>query len=211
VLNATRPKQSIGFQPSFDEYVDVERDVHMFDKIFALVQRISPHLDLQDFCAPPLFSPPAVKVAKRLKDQCIGKGTKLLFVHPETKPDKMWINSDYNYVLGKFLKERPQYQAVVCTQQRFELDCHPRIHSIRPHLELALALVGLADSFLGVDSCFLHAADLYGVPGIAMFGPTNPKIWGYRLTKPARNIYADGQILNVNKEEVLQALLDVAP
>lgn len=211
VVDGARPRRSIGFGSSFGECVEVASDVHMFDKIFAAVQCLDPSLVLEDFCARPEFSPPAIEAAERLKDKHLLPEEKLLFVHPETLPLKTWARAHYNYVLTKFLKERREYRILVCTQQQFELGSHPRIHSISPHLELAMALVGLSECFLGVDSCFLHAADLYGLPGVALFGPTNPDIWGFRLSKMTRHIYGGGCIENLSQEEVLQALLQVAP
>ena len=211
VVDGARPRRSIGFGSSFGECVEVASDVHMFDKIFAAVQCLDPSLVLEDFCGWPKFSPAAIGAAERLKDKHLLPEEKLLFVHPETLPLKTWARAHYNDVLPKFLKERREYRILVCTQQQFELGSHPRIHAISPHLELAMALVGLSDCFLGVDSCFLHAADLYGLPGVALFGPTNPDIWGFRLSKTARHISGGGSIENLSEEEVLEALLQVAP
>jgi len=40
------------------------------------------------------------------------------------------------------------------------------------------ALLQNAGAFLGVDSMPMHLAAALGVPGIALFGPTNEKVWG---------------------------------
>jgi ADP-heptose:LPS heptosyltransferase len=47
-----------------------------------------------------------------------------------------------------------------------------------------------ADAFLGVDSCMLHAADLFRVPSVGLFGPTRPSEFGLRF---ARHRIADGR------------------
>jgi ADP-heptose:LPS heptosyltransferase len=43
----------------------------------------------------------------------------------------------------------------------------------------ALALIKHADSFLGIDSSFAHATNAFNIPGVVLFGATNPEIWGH--------------------------------
>jgi ADP-heptose:LPS heptosyltransferase len=88
-----------------------------------------------------------------------------------------------------------------------------RVIAIDPHLELAMRLVGYSDLFLGIDSCFLHAADLYRIAGVALFGPTRPSLWGFRFSPCARDLSApaaDGAMASLTPASVLEALLSVA-
>lgn len=48
-------------------------------------------------------------------------------------------------------------------------------------LELACYLISKMSLFVGVDSCFLHIADLCRVPTVGLFGPTDPTVWGCRF------------------------------
>jgi ADP-heptose:LPS heptosyltransferase len=40
-----------------------------------------------------------------------------------------------------------------------------------------------SDLFLGADSSMLHAADLFRVPGVGLFGPTDPRRYGFRFAR----------------------------
>lgn len=42
-----------------------------------------------------------------------------------------------------------------------------------------LAVLKYASSFVGVDSIFAHATNAFGTPGVVLFGPSNPTIWGH--------------------------------
>ncbi|MDP7039981.1 MAG: glycosyltransferase family 9 protein [Myxococcota bacterium] len=211
VICATKPRRSIGLNPAFSDDVKVAADVHMFERSFALAEHLDPDLIFEDFCAPPVFSPPAENLAQRLAQETINKHEKFLFVHPETLVNKMWRATYFDEVLAAFLERCPEYRVVVCSRHAYALRAHPRVHHLHPHLEVAMALVGLADCFLGVDSCFLHAADLYRIPGVALFGTTQSADWGFRLAQPSVNIDGDGDMSRIKPEEVLSALLKVAP
>jgi len=44
----------------------------------------------------------------------------------------------------------------------------------------SIALIKYAKSFVGVDSSFAHACNAVGTPGVVVFGPSTPVIWGHR-------------------------------
>jgi ADP-heptose:LPS heptosyltransferase len=46
-------------------------------------------------------------------------------------------------------------------------------------LRCSLAVVKYAKSFVGVDSVFAHATNAFGTPGVVLFGPSSPVIWGH--------------------------------
>jgi ADP-heptose:LPS heptosyltransferase len=135
---------------------------------------------------------------------------RILLVHPETKPEKTWPPDRFAWVLDRFLAARPEYVVLVSSLAPVDFGVgDPRVIRIDFHLELAFALVRHVDLFLGVDSCFLHAADLFRVSGIGLFGPTRPSQWGFRLSPDARHI-AEASMADVRREPVLEALLDIA-
>jgi ADP-heptose:LPS heptosyltransferase len=41
------------------------------------------------------------------------------------------------------------------------------------------ALLKHCKAFIGVESCFAHAAAAFGVPGVVLFGSTSPMTWGH--------------------------------
>jgi ADP-heptose:LPS heptosyltransferase len=68
-----------------------------------------------------------------------------------------------------------------------------------------MGLVGEADLFVGVDSCMLHVADLFRVPGVGLFGPTRPRQWGFRFGLH-RHVVTEGDMSEIREDEVLGAL-----
>jgi len=56
----------------------------------------------------------------------------------------------------------------------------------------------------------LHAADLFRVPGVGLFGPTDPYRWGFRLSPHGRSIWGMGMMEAISREAVLEALLEIA-
>jgi ADP-heptose:LPS heptosyltransferase len=46
-------------------------------------------------------------------------------------------------------------------------------------LRLDFALLKHCKAFIGVESCFAHAAAAFGVPGVVLFGSTSPMTWGH--------------------------------
>lgn len=53
-----------------------------------------------------------------------------------------------------------------------------------------LALIKYAKSFVGVNSSFSHATNAFDIPGVVLFGPAQPGVWGHsnniNLYKPLR-------------------------
>jgi ADP-heptose:LPS heptosyltransferase len=209
-----RPRRSIGLRDAYSEQVVVADDAHMFDRVFAIARHFAPALRLGDFCAPPVFSQAARDAAAALVAEHVRPGEKLLFVHPETLPNKMWTAGAFGSVLGAFLRARPEYRALVCSLRPYPAPASAseaeRIALVDPHLELAMAVVERADLFLGVDSCFLHAADLFRLPGVALFGPTRAAHWGFRLSPRGHDVSGAGTMAAIDPGEVLERMLDAA-
>lgn len=181
-----------------------------FDLLFAIVRQIDASLAFDDFSGPPVLSPAAEAAAARLVADWRRPGGRLLFVHPETKADKMWSLQHWAWVLNRFLGGHPEYSAIVSSLDPVEFGLpRDRVHYSSHHLELTMAMVRHADAFVGVDSCFLHAADLFRVPGVGLFGPTDPARWGFRLSPVFRHIHAE-TMAAIRPEAVLEALEDVA-
>ena len=204
---------SVGCFEVFDEVVPINESAHMFDRLFAIPQHFRADLCLEDFSYTPLFSAAAEEAARRFVCRHVPPGGRILFVHPETRPDKMWSSASFSWVLERFLDTHPEFMVVVS-----DIEPHPlqlsryqhRMVWVDHHLELALAMLSHADLFLGIDSCFLHAADLFRLPGVALFGPTEPRQWGFRFSPLTRTFSGGGSMDRICRQPVLDALLEIA-
>ena len=205
--------RTMGFFEMFNDYVPFDHSLHMFDQFFSMPQRFRPDLRFDDFSFAPSFSPSAEAAAERFVRKRVAPGQPILFVHPETLTYKMWSPLSFSWVLERFLDAHTEYTVFLASVLRYPLvlERHQhRIMRIDEHLELVLAILKHADIFLGIDSCILHAADLLRVPGVGLFGSTDPRRWGFRLSDQARSIWGEGSMEAIRREVVLDALLETA-
>jgi hypothetical protein len=201
---------TIGYGEGLDERLTGRSGEHVFDRLFAIPQRLEPALRFDDFTASPVFSPAAEAAAERFLATARGPWPCALFLHPETAPDRMWDRDQLAWVIEQFLAKRPDFMVLVASLAPIDLGDHGgRVRWIDQHLELTLALMRHMDLFLGVDSCFLHAADLYRIPGVGLFGPTPAWEKGFRFSPHVRHVSAE-TMNAIRREAVLEALLDVA-
>lgn len=175
---------SAGFFSNFDLCLPRLPSSHQFDTMFSISKAIFPELRIEMFSSPPKFSLAVQGVGDDIlltlgKRPCIG-------LHPESSTlDKSYPNDSVCAFIHFLLKTR---DTMICifgqsdTYSSFEgiservvvFNCIP--------LELASYLISRMSLFVGVDSCFLHMADLCRVPTVGLFGPTDPTVWGCRFT-----------------------------
>jgi ADP-heptose:LPS heptosyltransferase len=126
----------------------------------------------------------------------------------------MWPVEKFIALLDAFLARHEDFVVFVLGGTDLHLDrgrCGDRvIPCCHLPIGVSLALVGLCDVFIGVDSCMLHAADLCRVPGVGLFGPTDPVEFGYRF---GRGIHVRGGpfMEDIEEDAVLEALESVLP
>ena len=81
-----------------------------------------------------------------------------------------------------------------------------------PATTLAGALAG-ARLYLGCDSGVTHLAAALGVPTVALFGPTDPRVWAPRVCAPrgeqVRVLAGGGDTASISAESVLAASADL--
>lgn len=201
---------TLGYGEGLDQRPPDNEPQHAIDRVFAIPQCLDPTLRIDDFSEPPVFSPPAHDAARRFLASARGPWPRALFLHPETHPERMWDRDCWAWVLERFLRERPDYMVLVASLEPVELGGPPdRIRWIDQHLELTLALMKEVDLFAGIDSCFLHAADLYRVPGVGLFGPTPGWEKGFRFSPDTRHV-SGASMADIERDAVLEALLAVA-
>jgi ADP-heptose:LPS heptosyltransferase len=203
------PTTSIGF-PTDDDYdIIVPRDLpHSADLTFKLARLFDPSLRIESY-AQPVPLPPSVEQQARSMRAAVPGGIKVLVVHADAGwTEKRWPATRFIDVLDRFLSRHRDFVAWVVGMGDEELNVGRERDRVFPHLglplDLALGMVATADLFLGVDSSMLHAADLAKVPGVGLFGPTGPELWGFRFA-PHRHV-AKTTMSDITVEEVLVAM-----
>jgi ADP-heptose:LPS heptosyltransferase len=178
------------------------------DQAFDLPRVLDDTLPIEDFAGPPELLDEAQRVASRLRS-VIPRDCRLLALHAETKPAKMWPAERFSAVLDWLLHRDPSVVVAELGWQDVGLDYGRHEHRVvrcrSLPLPLAMAFVGTADLFLGVDSCFLHAADLYRVPGVGLFGPSRSHEFGFRFA-PHRHVDGNGRMDAIQVEPVIEAI-----
>jgi hypothetical protein len=198
---------------AFDVAVPLDSRAHMFELLFSIPQRLQRNLCFDDFAAPPRFSAAAESAAQRFVADHVPPGCRVLFVHPETFTHKMWNQVALSWVLQRFLDTHPDFVVFIASVMFYPLSLTrhwDRIVLLDEHLELVLSILRHADLFLGVDSCCLHAADLFRLPGVGLFGPTDPARWGFRLSPRGQHVSGGGSMHTIERDAVLEALLELA-
>jgi ADP-heptose:LPS heptosyltransferase len=197
----------MGFFSQFSLRLDVG-DIHDFERMFALALPFAPGARFEDFTAPCRL-PPATPGARA----SIAPGAKrLLVVHPDSRREKMWPVERYDALLRAFLDGAPDWHVAVLNlpRDRLPLALETGRASVVLDTDLAtsMRLVTEADLFLGIDSCMLHVADLARIPGVALFGPTRARQFGYRLgpNRFACNLEVGHGLDTLHGDRVLDAL-----
>jgi len=202
---------TLGLTPSCRTVIDYRPGEHTIDRNFRVVTELLPDLALQDYAAPPRSrglggGRPEVPVDRRPR--------RVLAVHNETLPHKVWPRPRLRRTLEHFLARHPDWGVIGVGRRNRDLDrMHPagprgRARALR--LENAFRTVAAADAFLGVDSCMLHLADLHRVPAVGLFGPPErdplgARAMGLRFTHH-RHVSGSGSMRDIGHREVEAAL-----
>lgn len=110
----------------------------------------------------------------------------LLHITSKTSKNQEWEHSNWD----RLITAMPDYtflQLGVMAEAKVEkaVDLRGQI-SFRD----TLALIKHARSFVGVNSSFSHATNAFDIPGVVLFGPAQPDIWGHpnniNIYKPLR-------------------------
>ncbi len=209
LLRRLSPAASVGFSPAFKKALSLNNRKHSADLAFDVVRSLGGSARIEDFAAPPALTPEGVEMARKLRALFPGP-LRVLAVHADTKPDKMWDPGRLIRVLDEFLERHEDFVVFIVGAREHGLNTgrHKEyvISCCGLPLAISLALVGQADLFLGVDSCLLHAADLFRVPGVGLFGQAGKAAeFGFRFG-PHRHVCGSGSMASIEVGEVLGAL-----
>lgn len=202
------PALSVGFSPAFQISLPKSPKLHAADSAFKVPAYLDPSLRLDGFASPPQV-PARARNQIRQFLKAAAPGKRILAVHNETQPKKTWPRDRLSRLLTEFLKRHPDFVIVILDFRKPNLKVgkfkHRVIHSRGLPLPYAFALLRESDLFLGADSCMLHAADLFRVPGVGLFGPTEPRRWGFRFSRH-RHIRDPRGLNHIHESRVLKAL-----
>ncbi|NVJ06291.1 hypothetical protein HUW63_13725 [Myxococcus sp. AM001] len=205
--------ETVGLYRRYKHWVRGEESQHALDRLFALAQRLVPTLRLEDFAQAPVLTAEATAAARNFRDS-VPAGARVLALHTETGSRKQWPVARYRAVLEAFLERHPEWLVLNVDFGATALE--PMVHGGRvlaaqgASLDMAMALLGACDGFLGIDSCMLHAADFFRLPSVGLFGTTSPLQWGFRLTPAFRELTGNGSMDDITEDAVLGALTDLA-
>lgn len=212
LLRRLSPTHSVGFFPAYQVTLPCYDGRHAADGVFDVPLYLNPSLRLEEFAAPPVFPERACQSARRMRS-FVPPTARALVVHADTKREKMWPPERLVKTLDLFLERHPDFIVFVLGTEDLGLERGRYGKRVIPlyglPIAVALAFVGEADLFLGVDSCMLHAADLFRVPGVGLYGPTDHTRWGFRFG-PHRHIRNGDSMEAIDVEEVLGALESLA-
>lgn len=200
---------AIGFFPDYQTHLPRDYGKHTAHLNFDVVHHFNPDLRLEDFLAPPRLPPQDLaRAASILKH--IPNDHHILAVHADTAREKMWVDDHYANVLRPFLERFPKTYVLVVGITDIGLSALDTrvVPCFGTTLGVSLALVAAADCFLGVDSSMLHAADFFRVPGVGLFGPTDPNEFGF-LVGPHLHVRGP-EMAAVPVDAVLEALMRMA-
>jgi len=208
LLQCLAPNLSVGFFQEFGRQVRLNCRKHSADLGFDVVRALDRGLRLDEFSEAPVFPLHFVKQARRVW-RAFPSRFRVLAIHADTKMQKMWPARRFAKLLDMFLQRQPDFLVVVVGTVDMELDRGHHGGRVIPAYGLPLAtsalLVASSDLFIGIDSVMLHAADLFRVPGVGIFGPTSPDEWGFRWS-PHRHVCSGGRMSTLSETKVFQAV-----
>ena len=81
-------------------------------------------------------------------------------------------------------------------------------------LPVLSGLIGRCRAYIGNDSGVSHLAAASGAPVVALFGPTDPRVWGprgsrVRIVQGDPDLVPERRLMGVRTEEVVRAVLEV--
>jgi ADP-heptose:LPS heptosyltransferase len=211
LLSRLPAAESIGFFPEFQRHIQCDYHGHAIDMAFAVPAFLNSALKLSDFSQPPSISAMASAMAEEFRRLCAGS-QRTLFVHTDTRQEKSWPLDRFRLVLHHFLRDFPEFTAFVVDLHGEEIRrgrFPDRVVPVSLPLDASFALLRSCDLFLGIDSCHLHAADLFRVPGVGLFGPTTSRRWGFRFSNHT-HVQGNGSMDAVEVADVCRAMQELA-
>ncbi|WP_189636728.1 glycosyltransferase family 9 protein [Rhizobium phaseoli] len=209
MLNQVDPAVSVGFFAAFSVHVELDFEKHSAELAYDIPRALGSLDPITHHSGPPALPDWATSIVSSLFMR-LPPHVRILAIHPETLEEKMWDLDKFVRVIDEFLDHHSEFFAFVLGVSDLSLDRGRHAARVIPCNGLpfyaSAALVAKSDLFLGVDSCMLHVADIFRVPSVGLFGPTNPSEFGFRLTNVHRHVVGNGAMNSIEMSDVLAAL-----
>ena len=182
---------SIGYHENADLKISLHDMLgHMVEQFFQFAQAIHASAYINDFAYFP-HRTDAENIRAVVREE-VGQGGRLVVIHADTKVDKMWPIEHWSAWLKMLWADEPETHVLLLGYPAIPIENYAvdlRLHDCRNlPLTVNYEIAAMADLFVGVDSCMLHAADLCRVPSVGImthgYWPAN---FGMR--------FADGECL----------------
>ncbi|MBL3670874.1 aldo/keto reductase [Streptomyces sp. M2CJ-2] len=215
LVDALAPERAVGLgNGAWTDMVPLDFSCHSSELAFRTLLAFDRSLRIGSFAHPPAYPDGAMRLARGLRDE-VSAG-RLLVIHRETKPDKEWTDARWVDFLRSWLSMNQADVAVDVSLKPLPIDpteplADRVLHGLGLPLDHAFALSSVADLFVGVDSCFLHAADLARVPSVGLFFSTDPVEFGLRWAPHCHLTAAEAADLRVDTVRAALATLSDAP
>lgn len=181
ISNNRNRTPSTGLLDCFSRQVSPRED-HYFYRYGDISKAMGVDFDLKDFTYPhtslswdnfdPRFG------------ESFSKFGKYLVIHPDTKAYKCLEGRFWEELVDAILDAEPDCKIIGVGRDvgKF-ITKRERVTLSPPNFSLSTFLVSNAERFIGVDSCFLHYADLQRIPSLALVrGGADQRRWGLALT-----------------------------
>jgi ADP-heptose:LPS heptosyltransferase len=208
LLRIAKPDCSIGWSPSHHVKLAGDDQLHFIDEVFKVAKFFDRAALVESFASPPKLGIGELEFARSLRGEL--HGHRCFVVHCETGGPKMWSITLFRRFLELLLSYLADVIVLVVGIRDCRLDEISGEKRVVPceglPLAKSMALVGCADGFIGVDSSMLHVADLFRVPSVGLFGPTDARRWGCRFTAHEHVCAPRGRLEALEVERVVAAV-----
>jgi ADP-heptose:LPS heptosyltransferase len=208
-----RPLWSVGWAAHDQFQLKSNPQLHFADEVFQVASFFDETKRIEEYADRPGLGATEWQFAGDLRRDM--KHWRFLAIHCETGEPKAWPLAPLGRAVEALISIfRDLLIVVVGRKSRWlgNISEHPRVIACEGlTLGKSMAIVGASDAFIGIDSGLLHVADLFRVPAVGIFGPTDPHRWGCRFTKCTYVRAPAGNLKELGEQEVItavQSLLD---
>lgn len=180
---------TIGFYDFFSYQIPIIPNFHISDVIFSITSVFSNTETIESFAKPITFRSHTIKQIAKIR-QTIPLQNTIITFQIETKPDKVWDFQKFNQLFEAIIVDNPDTSIFIVGSTHKDLAKYDfqnknisYIGLDGNQIELSCAVVSISDYFIGIDSVFLHVADICRIPTLGIFGPSSYIRYGCRFTK----------------------------
>jgi ADP-heptose:LPS heptosyltransferase len=206
------PGISVGVCGPFDLVIEGQAGMHMAEQFFEVARVFNSSLVIEEFSQPIPLPDRSSELAFELR--ALLSNRRLLVVHPEPSvTQKRWQTERFSKLIRMLIDSDKTLFVLVVTRGPafFEEDFgHSFLQVAGANLPIFLGAISAADFFIGVDSVGLHIADCFNVLGVALFGPTDPKQWGFRNSTGSICVSGTAGMESISTEDVFTAYKAIA-